>query len=205
MSSRALQPLSPWQRLRLAAARRIARSITPWQRLRLKTQLAFHSVHHGSALELEGRLPLIHNAGQIRLGDHVVLRSAQARVELHTFSSGYLSIGHHSYLNQGCTLAATDRIEIGERCLIGEFVAIHDTHFHRTEPARPVTTAPIRIGHNVWIGHRAIILAGVTIGDHAIIGAGAIVTKNVPARTIVAGNPAKPVRTFDCPDDWRRP
>jgi maltose O-acetyltransferase len=55
---------------------------------------------------------------------------------------------------------------------------------------------PIHIGSNVWIGSGAIILGGVTIGDHAVIGAGAVVTKDVPARTVAVGNPARVIKTL---------
>jgi acetyltransferase-like isoleucine patch superfamily enzyme len=149
--------------------------------------------------------PLISNHGIIELDDAVIFNSPVHPVELFVCEKATLRIGRDSFINQGTTIACSQRIDIGERCLIGEFVAIHDTHFHAISPTQPTKTAPVRIGYNVWIGHRATILPGVTIGDHAVIGAGAVVTKDVPAKTIVADNPAKPVRTFECPDDWRRP
>lgn len=171
----------------------------------LRWHLWLHRVEHGDGLQLEGKLPAVSNAGDFRIGHRVVIRSPQHRIEFSTAAGARLTIGADSYVNQGCTLAAAQLIEIGERCLLGEFVAIHDTHFHPLQPGEPVKTAPVRIGHNVWIGHRAILLAGIAVGDHAVIGAGAIVTKDVPARSVVGGNPAKLIRTLDCPDGWRRP
>ena len=167
--------------------------------------LRFHGVECGSDLHLEGKFPAIINEGKMRLGNRVVIRAPIHRTELSTGHGARLTIGANSYINQGSTISASQLIEIGERCLIGEFVAIHDSNFHPLQPGELIRTAPIRIGHNVWIGHRATILAGVTIGDHAVIGAGAIVTRVVPPRTVVGGVPAKVIRTFDCPDDWRRP
>ena len=70
--------------------------------------------------------------------------------------------------------------------------AYHDLDDHSiTPPSRPII-----VGDNVWIGTRAIILPGVTIGDGAVIGAGAVVTKDVPARSVAAGNPARILRTL---------
>jgi acetyltransferase-like isoleucine patch superfamily enzyme len=162
-------------------------------------------VEFGAQVHLEGKFPAVINEGTMIIGDRVVIRSPNHRIEFSAASSARLTIGAHSYINQGCTLSATQLIEIGERCLLGEFVAIHDSNFHPVQPSEGVRTAPVRIGHNVWIGHRAIILAGVTIGDHAVVGAGAVVARDVPARAIVAGAPAKVIRTLDCPDAWRRP
>lgn len=194
-----------FQRLRCALGRRFENAFRPIHQTRLNLWLAFKGAKAGQQLELHGKLPCITNNGTLVIGNHVVIRSPQHRVELGISTGATLSIGNDSYLNQGATIACNQQIEIGTRCLIGEFVAIYDTHFHPLQPDQPVKTAPVRIGRNVWIGHRAVILPGVTIGDHAVIGAGAIVTKDVPARTIVGGNPAKPIRIVECPDDWRRP
>lgn len=193
------------RRCRQAIVRRCALWTAPLRHARIKRYLARHRVRHGWPIAIDGRFPRLANDGEFLLGDNVSLDSPVYPIELMVGRNASLSIGSHSYINQGCTFAATRVIEIGERCLIGEFVAIHDTNFHAIQPDQPVKTAPVHIGHNVWIGHRAIILAGVTIGDHAVIGAGAVVTRNVPARTIVGGNPARPIRTLDCPDEWRRP
>jgi acetyltransferase-like isoleucine patch superfamily enzyme len=83
-------------------------------------------------------------------------------------------------------------------------VAIFDSDHHPIEPSRPTRFAPVRLGANVWVGRSATILPGVTIGDHAVIAAGSIVTDDVPARTLMAGVPARPIRTLDIPDGWRR-
>lgn len=164
-----------------------------------------HAVHaEGTAFAPGTAFPRINNQGSLRLGNQVTFNSPIHPVEVFVGSGATMTIGANTFINQGTTLAAAASLEIGPDCLVGEFVAIHDTNFHAVAPGQPVKTRRVRIGRNVWIGHRAIILAGVTVGDHAVIGAGAVVTKDVPPRTIVAGNPAVPVRTFDCPDNWRR-
>ena len=91
------------------------------------------------------------------------------------------------------------RVVIGEDCLIAELVSIRD-HDHRFADldvpirAQGADVAEVNIGRNVWIGSKATVLKGVTIGDDAIVGAGAVVTRDVPANAIVIGVPARVVR-----------
>ena len=105
----------------------------------------------------------------------------------------------------GSTITATTTITIGDNTIIGSGCLITDTDSHpilaaeRNLPDWPKYTKskPIVIGKNVFIGARSIILKGVTIGDGAVVGAGSVVTKDVPANTIVAGNPARVIKTID--------
>lgn len=109
---------------------------------------------------------------------------------------GYLTLGKNSYMNMSLIQCA-NTITIGDDCAIGNKVEIQDSDFHLvldTDGNSKPISKPICIGNHVWICDKAIILKGVTIGDGAIVAAGAVVTKDVPARCIVAGNPAKVVR-----------
>jgi acetyltransferase-like isoleucine patch superfamily enzyme len=97
----------------------------------------------------------------------------------------------------GVTVVAYNGIEIGARTLIGAEVLIVDTDCHPLDPEKRAASPcegwkskPISIGSDVFIGTRAIILKGVTIGNGAIVGAGSVVTRDVASRDIVAGNPA---------------
>ncbi|NTF34236.1 acyltransferase [Rhizobium skierniewicense] len=101
-----------------------------------------------------------------------------------TLGSGFCN--RQSWISCGC------EITIGEEVFIADQAIIRDWDGHNLV-GRP-NKAPIRIGNHVWIGMRAMILKGVTIGDGAVIAAGAVVTKDVPPRSVVAGNPAKIVR-----------
>ena len=87
---------------------------------------------------------------------------------------------------------------LGDGCLVGHNV-VFATLNHDVDPARRAVMypAPIVVGRDVWIGSNATILRGVTIGDGAIIAAGAVVTKDVPPRTVVGGIPARPIRTVE--------
>lgn len=100
------------------------------------------------------------------------------------------------------------KVTIGKYCQIGRDVAFHPTNhpisflttyinnqLFKGELKSLKTELPINIGHDVWIGHGVIVLAGVQVGSGAILAAGSVVTKNVSPYTIVAGNPAKPIRT----------
>ena len=106
-------------------------------------------------------------------------------------------LGRGVFLNFDCVILDVVRVEIGDGTQIGPAVQIY-TADHPRDPAQRREGwefgKPVRIGRNVWIGGGAIILPGVTIGDDALIGAGSVVTRDVPAGATVAGNPAR-VRT----------
>jgi acetyltransferase-like isoleucine patch superfamily enzyme len=152
---------------------------------------------------VDGRRPVLLTAGSITCG-RLFLRCKTIPVELGAGKKGSLVLGERVFINTGATIVATHSIEIGDDCLIGDLVAIFDSDYHPMEPSRPTRTAPVRLGVNVWVGRSATILPGVTIGDHAVIAAGSIVTGDIPARTVAAGAPARPIRTLDIPDGWRR-
>jgi acetyltransferase-like isoleucine patch superfamily enzyme len=97
------------------------------------------------------------------------------------------------YINSGLRLSCFDSIEIGHSVAISENVTIRDSDNHRID-GKAKMTAPVRIGNKVWIGMNATILKGVAIGDGAIVAAGALVNKDVPPRSLVAGVPARVIR-----------
>jgi acetyltransferase-like isoleucine patch superfamily enzyme len=109
---------------------------------------------------------------------------------------GELVIGDRVWFRQGVTLSAHSRVEIGDDSMFAEYVSIHDNNHtpgtvdHPTR-FREQISAPIIIGKNVWVGSKATITMGVTIGDNAIIGAGAVVVRDVPAGARVGGVPAR--------------
>lgn len=103
----------------------------------------------------------------------------------------------NSYINTGSQIECYNNIEIGENTIISDNVRIQDSDIHQVfneEAGWKNTSSPIIIGNKVWIGLNAVILKGVVIGDGAIVGAGSVVTKSVPAGAIVAGNPAKVIK-----------
>ena len=113
-------------------------------------------------------------------------------VRLTCGQNGRIFIGNGTYLNRNTEIIAASEVHIGRDCKISWDVVIMDTDGHGVGTG-PKLARPIRIEDNVWIGCRAIILKGVTIGAGAVVAAGAIVTKDVPAGAIVA-SPAATVR-----------
>ena len=111
-----------------------------------------------------------------------------------------ISLGHRVYININCTFLDGGLITIGNDCLIGPNVQILTIN-HAVSPEARLDkanfTSPVTIEDNVWIVAGAIILPGVSIGKGAVIGAGSVVTKDVPSNTLFAGNPARYIRDID--------
>lgn len=120
-----------------------------------------------------------------------------------------LILGKDCKIGDNVHLAASESVIIGDNCLMASKIYISDTShgiysgevnistpFEHPE-SRTLVTSPVKIGNNVWIGENAVILSGVTIGDGCIIGANSVVTKSIPANSIVAGAPAKVIKQYN--------
>lgn len=111
----------------------------------------------------------------------------------------YINKGAHlelgsGYINHRLNLSCFEHITIGNNVVISENVTLRDSDDHAIEGALRPMTQPIVIGDHVWIGMNATILKGVTVGDGAVIAAGAVVTRDVPARCLAAGVPARVIK-----------
>lgn len=125
-------------------------------------------------------------------------------VTLATLREGAEIIIHKDAGLSGATICAAEKVEIGEYVGIGANVSIYDTDFHALNPwerkysnFENTQVSPVKIGDFAWIGGNSIILKGVIIDKGAIVGAGSVVTKDVPELTVYAGNPAKYVKKID--------
>ena len=108
-----------------------------------------------------------------------------------------IHIGRHVFINMGCKFQDQGGIFIDDGVLIGHNVVLATlNHAASPKDRGSMIPAPIRIGKNVWVGANAVILPGVTIGDGAIVAAGAVVNRDVPENTVVGGVPAKVIRTI---------
>jgi maltose O-acetyltransferase len=110
------------------------------------------------------------------------------------------SVGERFYANTGCIFLDSAPVTIGDRVLFGPAVQLLAvTHPVEAElRAQGLEyAAPIAMGDDVWLGGGAVVLPGVTIGDRAVVGAGSVVTRDVPSDTVVAGNPARVIRTLE--------
>ena len=108
-----------------------------------------------------------------------------------------ITIGKDVFINSGCHFQDQGGIEIGDGALIGHNVVLATiNHDLNPKENRKNHYAAIKIGAHVWIGSNATILPGVTIGDYAVVAAGAVVTRDVPAMTVVGGVPARVLKTI---------
>jgi acetyltransferase-like isoleucine patch superfamily enzyme len=150
----------------------------------------------GDRVRLRGR-PAVTNHGRLVIGRRVQLVSTIATLELVSDLDGVLEIGEATLVNFGCSLVATELVQIGADCHIGPYTMMLDNDFHRVEPDRRLERPPSRpiiVEDNVWIGARSILMPGVTVGRDSCIGAGSVVTTSVEPRTLAAGVPARAIR-----------
>jgi acetyltransferase-like isoleucine patch superfamily enzyme len=122
--------------------------------------------------------------------------SVRVLTPFHTDTGRNLRFGRNVFVNHGCTAMDLGGITIGDDVMIGPNVQLISSG-HPLDPETrrsQITTAPIDIGRGAWIAAGATVLQGVTVGPDAVVAAGAVVTKDVPARTLVAGVPAQVIR-----------
>ncbi len=113
--------------------------------------------------------------------------------------SGEIEIGDYCLISPGVRISAAESIRIGHNCMFAANVYISDSDWHgiynRIRPFR--CTKPVVLENNVWLGESVIVNKGVTIGENSVIGAGSVVTKDIPANSIAAGNPAKVIKSIN--------
>lgn len=109
-----------------------------------------------------------------------------------------ITIGEYSYINMNCSFIDDGKINIGKSVMFGANVVIATVgHPIKPDMRKYMYTDPVNIGDNCWIGANVTICPGVTIGENSVIGAGSVVTKDIPANTVAAGNPCKVIREID--------
>jgi acetyltransferase-like isoleucine patch superfamily enzyme len=144
---------------------------------------------HGPNIELRGRVKMFAADGSktclttIKMGDH----------------EGEIKIGDNVLVMNGVRVSSASSITIGDHCMLANYCYLMDADWHDIyDRMKPIgKTAPIVLEKNVWIGDSAIICKGVTIGENSIVGAGSVVTRDIPPNVIVAGNPGEIVKDID--------
>ena len=119
-------------------------------------------------------------------------------IEIVSYKGSRISIGDQTFINYGSSITAYKQVKIGHHCLLGHHLLIVDRNEHgieHREVAPPA--AQVIIEDHAWIGSHSIILPGVCIGRHAAIGAGSVVTRDIPANCVAVGSPARVMRQFD--------
>jgi len=152
------------------------------------------------------------NKSSIQIGSN---NEFNADFHIRCYEHGTVKIGNYNWTSLRIQIVCANRVEIGNYCIFGRDVYISDTNEHPVDPIERlkatvtywekktvdryqlVENSPVTIGNNVWIGERAIVLKGVTIGDNAVIAAGSVVTKDVPENTVVGGNPARVLKKLE--------
>lgn len=145
-------------------------------------------------VQIDGPVAVI-GSGQIKMGNTCRI---SRDVELGTEASGKINLGNRVRINRGTTLFAYSNITIGSDSLIGEFVTIRDAN-HGIKSGINIRqqahdSEAIHIGRDVWIGRGCVILPGVSIGDHCVIGANSVVTTSIDSNAIAVGSPARVIK-----------
>jgi maltose O-acetyltransferase len=129
-----------------------------------------------------------------RVGDGEILLQPRSR-------DSEIVIGNRNTFSNNVSIVAMGRIAVGDDCLFGDQVALYDCDFHEIDPQHRNRSAgpvlPVTIGNNVWLGSRAMILKGVTIGDNSVVAAMSVVNQSIPDNCVAAGNPARVIRTIE--------
>lgn len=146
-------------------------------------------------IRVVGRMKLVRQHGTVQIGRRTTI---WPQVKLTSLGKGEgeparLTIGEYSSIGDRTQIHCSEKVAIGNYVLVSWDVNILENNFHTTTDGG-ITSAPIVIEDRVWVGCRAIILGGVTIGEGSIVAAGSVVTRDVPPGTLVAGNPAKVIR-----------
>jgi acetyltransferase-like isoleucine patch superfamily enzyme len=185
--------------------------------------LRYERIEHARALEglkvgqnvSIGPDPEIHGAEHIELGDdvrigHRVRLQAVTSYNEQIFSPA-LRIGRGTSLENDCMITCNTSVELGEHVMVAGNVFISDHEHQYQDAGRPVqaqdltTDGGVVIGDGSHIGQNVCIIGRVTIGEHAVVGANSVVTRDVPAYSVVAGAPAKVIRRYDAGSrEWKR-
>jgi len=182
-----------------------------WQYVGLALRLAWLKLRFRGRLQLDG-LAFVCPGVKFEIGPDAVVHLGRwswlghgTKVRAH---QGEVSIGAKSVLGQECTISCFQNVSIGRECIIADRVMFIDFDHGVVDVERPIRDQGIykrdvRIGHNVWIGYGACFLRGVTVGDNAVVGTNAVVTRDVPTNAVSGGVPARVLRMRDTPATMR--
>jgi acetyltransferase-like isoleucine patch superfamily enzyme len=147
---------------------------------------------------VEGEILEALDEGRLRIGEGTLLEPGP---------DAEIVIGAGCFLNKGTMIAAHGSVKIGDHTMFANGCFIGDAEHRFDDPEMPITwqgfttKGPVEIGANCWFGVNCAVTSGVTVGERCVIGANSVVNRDLPARTICAGVPAKPIR----PIEFRRP
>lgn len=153
----------------------------------------FMEIAHPRHLELFGR--------HIHVGNHAhIIAATDNKIRLTTWSGkqgdGEIVIGHYCLISPGVRISSATSVRLGDNCMLAANVYISDSDWHhvynRIRPFR--CTKPVILEDNVWLGDSVMVMKGVTIGANSVVGAGSVVTRDIPPNVVAAGNPARIIK-----------
>lgn len=148
----------------------------------------------GKLTRIEKNVRIWAQNGEIILGDRVLLHGGVKLSAYGAETKAQIKIGSRSYIGDRTEIHAGNSVEIGNGCNISWNCTILDRDYHKLCSEKEIIK-PVKICDNVWIGCNSTILKGVNIGEGAVVAAGSVVTKDVPPKALVGGNPAKIIKT----------
>jgi acetyltransferase-like isoleucine patch superfamily enzyme len=142
------------------------------------------------------------NHGAIRIGNDVALDRGVVLLAINKkLSAPVIEIGECAYVNRSTIIDALERVYIGKNAAIGPgcYITDHDHGFNLGAPVlnQALTSAPTIIEEGAWLGAHVIVLKGVTIGRNSVVGAGSVVSRNIPPETVAIGSPARVIRKLE--------
>jgi acetyltransferase-like isoleucine patch superfamily enzyme len=143
-------------------------------------------------------------AGETYIGDNFQADGLGSGIKLKVARGARLSIGSGVYMNAGASIEAWHDISIGSNVLMAPFASVIDDNCHEVELGAILYKGPTIVEDNVWLGRNAAVMPGVRIGQGSVIGANSVVTKDIPAKSLATGSPARVIRELNAPDGWVR-
>ena len=141
------------------------------------------------------------------IGPYATLSAGVSPEQVH--DGPIVTIGNRCVIGKGSGVVGHQRVEIGDDVWTGHHVYVTDANHGYVDPDQPVgrqfaAPRPVRIGSGSWLGHGALVLGGATIGEHVVVGAGAVVTGDLPDYSVAVGNPARVIRRYVSGEGWVR-
>ncbi len=174
------------------------RNTLPWNRAQIHWELMRRGAF--ARWPLQGNVLEAMRQGRLEVGEGALF---EPNVWIVAPDRARVRIGAGTFLNQGVMVAAQELVEIGEHCMLANGCFVSDAAHRFDDPDQPVpwqgftSKGPTCIGANCWLGAHVVVTSGVSIGERCVIGAGSVVTHDIPAFSIAAGAPAKVLKSVE--------
>ncbi len=174
------------------------RNTLPWNRACIHWELMRRGAF--ARWPLQGNVLETLREGRLEVGEGALF---EPNVWITAPGRARVRIGAGTFLNQGVMVAAHELVEIGEHCMLANGCFVSDAAHRYDDPDKPVpwqgftSKGPTRIGANCWLGAHVVVTSGVSVGERCVIGAGSVVTQDIPAFSVAAGAPARVLKSVE--------